>query len=108
MNCSELNELAERIRTLDKNDKVFKKILPHICPGEIQLQEYNRLPEKNENGGFELDSEEGDIRYINCFLIDALDYEYYTLFDSSLFDTVGRAVRELTILHNRGKYKHAG
>lgn len=103
-----MDELAESIRTLDENDKVFKKILPHIRSGEIQLQEYNRLPEKNENGEFELDSEEVDIRYINCLLTDALDYEYYTLFDSSLFDTVDRAVKELTVLHNKGKYKHAG
>ena len=96
------------ICTLDKNDKVFKTILPYICSGEIKLQEYNRLPKKNEKGKFEIDSEEVDIRYINCLLTDALDYEYYTLFDSSLFDKVDRAVRELTILHNKGKYKHAG
>ena len=88
--------------------KFSKKILPYIHSGEIRLQEYNRLPEKNENGEVELDSEEIDLRYINCLLTDAFDYEYYTLFDSSLFDTVDRAVRELTVLHNKGKYKHAG
>lgn len=83
-----MDELAESIRTLDKNDKVFKTILPYICSGEIKLQEYDRLPKKNEKGKFEIDSEEVDIRYINCLLTDALDYEYYTLFDSSLFDKV--------------------
>ena len=50
-----MDELKESIRALDKNDKVFKKILPHFHSGEIRFQEYNRLPEKNENGEVELE-----------------------------------------------------
>lgn len=103
-----IREMEKGIDEIDRKDRNFKKILPYILSGDIKLQQYDLVPDTNEDGEVEVEPGRQEELYIASLLTDAVDYEYYTLFDEGLFEVVDEKVREITSLQNANKYRHAG
>lgn len=103
-----IDEIQQEIDTIEKKDKNFKRLLPYILSGDIKLQRYEDASPVNEAGVVEIDPDETDERYIAHLLADAVDYEYYTLFDGYLYEVVTNEMQKIVKLYNASKYKHAG
>lgn len=103
-----IQDIKTQIALMDEKDKNFMEILPYILSGDIQLQDYDMIPEANDKGEIELNPDKQDELYVANLLQDAVGEKYYTLFEEQLFETVDAIVKKNVKVQSPQKYKHAG